>query len=124
MYVVSNIQFHRTTTADGELQIGETAGFVRSDDAALFPPDEFKSETAPEDLTSGVYAPDIELISSPVAWKEHGIEQVPNWGSYSFTLHAVALRYICHVSSFESPLNMLIQTEKSWISAATIKQPR
>ncbi|KAI5116928.1 hypothetical protein M0805_005561 [Coniferiporia weirii] len=46
----------------------ESAAFVRSTDPVFFPPSEYTEEI--EDTTSSASAPDIELFSSPFAWKK------------------------------------------------------
>lgn len=61
------------------LQIGESAAFIRSDDPSLFPPSEYPpSQGLTEDSTSGLDAPDLEVIASPFAWTEHGAGRVPD----------------------------------------------
>ncbi|KAI8980017.1 GMC oxidoreductase [Trametes punicea] len=70
--------------------VAEAIAFVRSTDPQLFSPDEFPSEKAPEDTTSGPGAPDIELFFSPVGYKMHGSGDMPP-GEY-FGLHGVLLR--------------------------------
>lgn len=52
----------------------QSAAFVRSKDAILFP--EANHEDS-EDSGSGVNAPDIEIMSAPVAFEDHGFGQVP-----------------------------------------------
>ncbi|THH03799.1 hypothetical protein EW145_g5999 [Phellinidium pouzarii] len=47
--------------------ICEAAAFIRSADPALFPPSDYPEKL--EDTTSSLDAPDIELLSSPLAWK-------------------------------------------------------
>lgn len=49
------------------LKFGESAAFVRSDDPALFPKSEYP-ETLP-DSTSGSGSPDLELFTTPLAYK-------------------------------------------------------
>ena len=44
-------------------------------------------------MTSGSAAPDIELFNSPMAYKDGGLAQPPNWGGDAFALHTVVLRY-------------------------------
>ena len=56
-------------------QIAEAAAFLRSMDPNVFPPQEYPEGI--EDTTSGENAPDLELISSPLAWTEHGSGPVP-----------------------------------------------
>lgn len=48
-------------------QFGETAAFVRTDDPKLFPKAKFPATIA--DSTSGPESPDIELFSTPMAYK-------------------------------------------------------
>ncbi|KAI5116736.1 hypothetical protein M0805_001378 [Coniferiporia weirii] len=48
--------------------IVESAAFVRSTDPVLFPPSKYTEKV--EDTTSSANAPDLELLSSPFAWKK------------------------------------------------------
>ena len=81
------------------LKLGEAAGFVRSDDPTLFPPSEFTEQKAPGDNTTGSGAPDIEIASTPVAYKEHGMDPPPCLGGDAFALHTVLLRYLIWLSN-------------------------
>ena len=67
----------------------ESVAFVRSHDPRLFNPSEVKEET--KDLASGANTPDLELISSPLAFKDHGRGMIP-WGSF-MSLSVALLRY-------------------------------
>ncbi|KAG6856903.1 hypothetical protein H0H87_012485 [Tephrocybe sp. NHM501043] len=60
---------------------GESAAFVRSDDPILFPKEDYPEVL--EDSTSGPGAPDLELFSTPLAYKEHG--------KIGFNVHTYAL---------------------------------
>ncbi|KAG6839846.1 hypothetical protein C0991_011120 [Blastosporella zonata] len=71
-------------------QWGESAAFVRSDDPVLFPKEEYPEVL--EDTTSGPGAPDLELFSTPLAYKEHG--------KIGFDVHTYALHvYLVRPSS-------------------------
>ncbi|KAK2463423.1 hypothetical protein APHAL10511_004509 [Amanita phalloides] len=63
---------------------GECVAFLRSDDPNLFP-----DCPALKDGSSGPQSPDIEVFSTPVAYKEHGAYMFP---MHTFSLHAVLLR--------------------------------
>ncbi|KAK1231639.1 hypothetical protein PQX77_005237 [Marasmius sp. AFHP31] len=52
------------------MNFGESAAFVRSDDPGLFPPTEFPKQL--EDSTSGKNSPDLEIFTTPFAYKNHG----------------------------------------------------
>lgn len=56
-------------------------------------------QKAPEDNTTGPGAPDIEIASSPLAYKEHGMDPPPCLGKDVFALHTVLLRYVLWLSS-------------------------
>ncbi|KAG5727268.1 L-sorbose 1-dehydrogenase [Termitomyces sp. T112] len=60
---------------------GESAAFVRSDDSILFPKEQYPEALL--DSTSGPGAPDLELFSTPLAYKEHG--------KITFDVHTYAL---------------------------------
>ncbi|KAF8740099.1 hypothetical protein AX14_008727 [Amanita brunnescens Koide BX004] len=62
----------------------ECAAFLRSDDPILFP-----YYKALKDDSSGPQSPDLELITTPAGYKEHGIYMFP---MHSFLLHVVLLR--------------------------------
>lgn len=49
------------------MQFGESAAFVRSDDPRLFPGTEFPDKLV--DSTSAADSPDLELFSTPFAYK-------------------------------------------------------
>ncbi|KAG6813955.1 hypothetical protein H0H92_005210 [Tricholoma furcatifolium] len=60
---------------------GESAAFVRSDDPILFPKEQYPQTLT--DSTSGPGAPDLELFTTPLAYKEHG--------KIGFNVHTYAL---------------------------------
>lgn len=66
-------------------QVAEAAAFVRSLDKSL----PFTSPVSPaadiEDATSGATSPDLELLSAPLAFLQHGLE-LPPAGSNCFTI--------------------------------------
>ncbi|KAF8133091.1 hypothetical protein K438DRAFT_1739318 [Mycena galopus ATCC 62051] len=66
---------------------GESAAFVRSDDPALFPPEDFPQKL--EDSTSGPASPDLELLCTPMAYKEHGKIL---FDQHTFSLHCYVVR--------------------------------
>ncbi|CAE6447695.1 unnamed protein product [Rhizoctonia solani] len=66
--------------------IAESACFFRSDNPKLFP----GLSPLDEDSSSGLNAPDLELIVMPIAFKNHGLEPVPNGDLMS--IGTVALR--------------------------------
>ncbi|KAH8833395.1 hypothetical protein DL96DRAFT_1585959 [Flagelloscypha sp. PMI_526] len=51
---------------------GECGAFFRSDDPVLFPPKEFHEKLV--DTTSGPESPDLEIFSTPFAYRDHGVE--------------------------------------------------
>ncbi|RXW23274.1 hypothetical protein EST38_g2576 [Candolleomyces aberdarensis] len=66
---------------------GESAAFLRSDDPKLFSESEFPSKL--NDTTSGPDSPDLEIFSTPFAYKEHGDFSFP---MDTFAIHTVLLR--------------------------------
>ncbi|KAG8704498.1 hypothetical protein FRC09_003496 [Ceratobasidium sp. 395] len=67
-------QYLLTKTGPLTTNISEAACFLRSDDPKLFP----GLSPLSEDSSSGPGAPDLELISMPLAFKNHGKEFVAN----------------------------------------------
>lgn len=65
-----------------------TAVFVRTDNANLFKPDDFPNPVA--DLTSGKTAPDVEIYSCPIAWKNQNMDLVSP--GYLASLGTILLR--------------------------------
>ena len=61
---------------------------MRSKEQKLFSPSDFPDDI--EDSTSAENAPDIELLASPLAWKNHGLERMVPGALCSFG--AVLLR--------------------------------
>ncbi|KAF8150870.1 choline dehydrogenase [Crassisporium funariophilum] len=51
------------------MNFGEAAAFVRTDDPILFPPSQYPEKLV--DSTSAKDSPDLELFSTPMAYKEH-----------------------------------------------------
>ncbi|KAF9260087.1 alcohol oxidase [Marasmius fiardii PR-910] len=51
------------------MNFGEYAAFVRSDDPTLFPPAQYPKL---EDSTSSKNSPDLEIFTTPFAYKDHG----------------------------------------------------
>ena len=75
-------------------QIVEAAAFLRSDDPALFPPEHFTQQSAPEDTTTGKAAPDLEVFLSALGHKDNGETEFDSPTGYTFGMHAVCLRYV------------------------------
>ncbi|KZP31802.1 GMC oxidoreductase [Athelia psychrophila] len=68
--------------------LGESACFIRSDDPGLFPPAQYGAPL--EDSTSGADGPDIEIVTTPFAYKEHTLIVLPEL--HTFAMHIVLLR--------------------------------
>ncbi|KAJ7762038.1 hypothetical protein DFH07DRAFT_739743 [Mycena maculata] len=66
---------------------GESAAFIRSDDPALFPANQFPQKL--EDTTSGPASPDLELFCTPMAYKEHGAVM---FDMHTYALHCYLVR--------------------------------
>ncbi|KAF8656251.1 hypothetical protein AX16_002687 [Volvariella volvacea WC 439] len=66
---------------------GEAAAFIRSDDPALFPPEEYPMKLV--DSTSSPDSPDLEIFTTALAYKEHGLIKFP---MHTFAVHATLLR--------------------------------
>ncbi|KAH9481290.1 Dehydrogenase str4 [Psilocybe cubensis] len=81
--------FQYLTSQRGPLtsNFGESAAFCRSDDPGLFPESEFPVKLA--DSTSHLDSPDLEIFSTPIAYKEHGQTMFP---MHTFSLHVCLLR--------------------------------
>jgi len=71
--------------------VGEAAAFVHSHDPKCFPSPKFSSQDAPEDVSSGKGAPDMEIFVSPMIYTDHGFGPLVGDGFY-FGLHGVLLR--------------------------------
>ncbi|KAG6910847.1 hypothetical protein DXG01_007162 [Tephrocybe rancida] len=69
---------------------GESAAFIRSDDPVLFPKDKYPDVLS--DSTSGPGAPDLELFSTPLAYKVLSVPvEFPEHGKIGFDVHTYAL---------------------------------
>lgn len=81
--------FHYRVIGGGPLaaNLGESAAFVRSDDPKLFPKDQFSN--AARDSTSSPNSPDLEIFTTPMAYKEHGSIVFP---LPTYALHVYLLR--------------------------------
>ncbi|PPQ95742.1 hypothetical protein CVT26_015868 [Gymnopilus dilepis] len=84
---------------------GEAAAFCRSDDPTLFPESEFPQKL--QDSTSGSDGPDLEIFTTPMAYKNHGAFMFP---MHTFAIHACLLRPLSRgtlrlksADPFESP---------------------
>ncbi|KJA26413.1 GMC oxidoreductase [Hypholoma sublateritium FD-334 SS-4] len=71
------------------MNFGECAAFVRSDDPVLFPEAEFPDKLV--DTSSAPDSPDLELFSTPFAYKEHG---KIGFDVHTFALHVYLLRCV------------------------------
>ncbi|KAF6749486.1 choline dehydrogenase, partial [Ephemerocybe angulata] len=69
------------------MNFGESAAFIRSDDPSLFPPEEFPQKLI--DSSSASDSPDLELFSTPFAYKEHG---KIGFDVHTYALHCYLLR--------------------------------
>ncbi|KEP49227.1 GMC oxidoreductase [Rhizoctonia solani 123E] len=83
------VQYLLTKSGPLTTNLAEAACFFRSDDPKLFP----GLPALDKDSTSGHNAPDLELIVMPIAFKNHGLEPVPNGDL--MTIGTVALRPTC-----------------------------
>ncbi|KAF8632241.1 hypothetical protein AX15_001991 [Amanita polypyramis BW_CC] len=83
-YLFSIGQYLASRTGTLTSNFAECAAFVRSDDLALFP--EYPTL---KDGSSSPKSPDIEIFSTPFAYKEHGAYMFP---MHTLSLHAVLLR--------------------------------
>ncbi|PPR05970.1 hypothetical protein CVT24_004634 [Panaeolus cyanescens] len=66
---------------------GEAAAFIRTDDPKLYPESEYPDKI--QDSTSAAGSPDLEIFSTPVAYKEHGEKMFP---MHTFSIHVCLLR--------------------------------
>ncbi|KAF4614077.1 hypothetical protein D9613_007925 [Agrocybe pediades] len=66
---------------------GEAAAFCRSDDPLLFPESEYPQKIT--DSTSASESPDLEIFSTPLAYKEHGAFMFP---MHTHAIHVCLLR--------------------------------
>ncbi|KIM36177.1 GMC oxidoreductase [Hebeloma cylindrosporum] len=66
---------------------GESAAFCRSDDPVLFPEAEYPGKI--ENGTSSEDSPDLEIFTTPFAYKEHGAYIFP---MHTFSVHVCLLR--------------------------------
>jgi len=64
---------------------GESAAFCRSDDPVLFPDEKEKLG----DSTSGLDCPDLEIFTTPMGYREHGLVVFP---MHTFGIHVCLLR--------------------------------
>ncbi|KAJ3563326.1 hypothetical protein NP233_g9011 [Leucocoprinus birnbaumii] len=68
---------------------GESAAFIRSDDPKLFPPSKYPQHLT--DSTSAKDSPDLELFTTPFAYKEHGAIWFED---HTFALHCYLVSYL------------------------------
>ncbi|PPR00781.1 hypothetical protein CVT24_000746 [Panaeolus cyanescens] len=94
------------------IQFGEAAAFVRSDDPVLFP-----GAPVLPDSTSAKDSPDLEIFSTPFAYKEHG-KVVFN--EHTFALHV----YLLRPSSYGA---VLLRSSDPWVQPSVnpnyLKEP-
>ncbi|KAF8121755.1 hypothetical protein EV363DRAFT_1437076 [Boletus edulis] len=76
--------------------VGEAATFFRTDDQKLFPPAEFNNTI--EDSTSGLNAPDVEVIIVPAAVDDFRFSMEP--GLYAYALIVTLLRQVFYFSFY------------------------
>jgi len=72
--------------------VGEAAAFVRSTDSSLFSNGE--TPMVLEDSASGPGAPDLEILVTPMPYKEHGLGKLPS--GHMWSLHTTLLRPTSH----------------------------
>ncbi|THV07247.1 choline dehydrogenase [Dendrothele bispora CBS 962.96] len=67
-------QYHLGFGGTLAMNFGESAAFIRSDDPTLFPPSQYPlpSNGPMVDSTSSANSPDLEIFTTPFAYKEHG----------------------------------------------------
>ncbi|KAF9467982.1 hypothetical protein BDZ94DRAFT_1372827 [Collybia nuda] len=82
--------------------IGEAAAFIRTNDPTLFPPEKYPAKI--QDSTSAPDSPDVEIFTTPFAYKEHGRFMFP---VHTFSLHSTLLRPI-------STGNIRLKTKNPW----------
>ncbi|KAF8150868.1 hypothetical protein B0H34DRAFT_665906 [Crassisporium funariophilum] len=87
---------------------GESAAFCRSDDPTLFPKSEYP-EVIQQDSTSASDSPDLEIFTTPLAYKDHGVYMFS--GLHTFSVHVCLLRPLStgtirlkSADPFENPL--------------------
>lgn len=69
------------------MNFGESAAFIRSDDPTLFPSSKYSTQLT--DSTSAKDSPDLEIFTTPFAYKEHG---AGFFDIHTFALHCYLLR--------------------------------
>ncbi|KAF8683343.1 Alcohol oxidase [Rhizoctonia solani] len=79
-------QYLLTKSGPLTTNVAESACFFRSDDPKLFP----GLQPLDEDSSSGPMTPDLELVFMPIAFKNHGLEVVPEGDLMS--IGTIALR--------------------------------
>ncbi|PPQ94473.1 hypothetical protein CVT25_001106 [Psilocybe cyanescens] len=81
--------FQYLTSQRGPLatNFGESAAFCRSDDPELFPESDYPLKLV--DSTSHAESPDLEIFTTPFAYKNHGAFMFP---MHTFALHVCLLR--------------------------------
>ncbi|KAF8239698.1 alcohol oxidase [Tricholoma matsutake] len=86
-FVGSTIQYFTARRGAFTTNFGESVAFVRSDDPALFPLSEFPVTL--RDSTSASNSPDLEIFTTPIAYKNHGRYVFP---LHTFAMHSTLLR--------------------------------
>ncbi|KAF8882588.1 hypothetical protein BD779DRAFT_923170 [Infundibulicybe gibba] len=85
--IAAGVQYLVSQRGPLATNLAEAAAFCRSDDPHLFPAREYPSQLV--DSTSAVDSPDLEIFTTPFAYKNHGITIFP---VHSIALHSTLLR--------------------------------
>ncbi|TFK28189.1 choline dehydrogenase [Coprinopsis marcescibilis] len=85
------------------MNFGESAAFVRSDDPVLFPTNQYPEKLV--DSTSAQESPDLEIFSTPFAYKEHG--------KIMFDVHTYALH--CYLVRPTSTGQVLLKSANPFV---------
>ncbi|TFK27798.1 alcohol oxidase [Coprinopsis marcescibilis] len=85
--IASTLQYQILRTGALATNFGESAAFVRSDDRKLFSESDYPDKL--NDTTSADNSPDLEIFTTPMAYKDHGDFTFP---MHTFAVHAVLLR--------------------------------
>ncbi|KAF8969147.1 hypothetical protein BDZ97DRAFT_1915510 [Flammula alnicola] len=85
--VASAVQYFIMRKGPLASNFGEAAAFLRADDPLLFPAADFPEKI--QDSTSAADSPDLEIFTTPVAYKDHGAYMFP---MHTFSIHVCLLR--------------------------------
>ncbi|CAA7266838.1 unnamed protein product [Cyclocybe aegerita] len=86
-FIGSSIEYFTRQSGPLATNFGESAAFVRTDDPTLFPESEYPEKII--DSTSGPDSPDLEIFTTPFAYKDHGKFMFP---MHTFAVHVCLLR--------------------------------